>query len=68
MQEAYTVIPCTSFMAKHTVPIFVTAMPAIAHSQSAAPPIPVWIGQQISWEVNFLSQLCLQEKSVAHLG
>lgn len=34
---------------------------------SAAPPIPTWIGQQISWEVNFLSQLCRQEKSVAHL-
>lgn len=44
------------------VPIFRTVMPAIADSQSAAPPIPVWIGQQISWEVNFLSQLCLQEK------
>lgn len=34
---------------------------------SAASPIPIRIGQQISWEVNFLSQLCLQEKSVAHL-
>lgn len=62
MQETYSVIPCTSFMAKQSVPIFRTVMPAIADSQSVAPPIPVWIGQQISWEVNFLSQLCLQEK------
>lgn len=61
VQEADTGIPCTPFTGKQRVPIFGTVMPAIAHSGSAAPPIPVWIGQQISWEVNFLSQLCLQE-------
>lgn len=63
MQEAYTVIPCTSFVGRaERVPIFRIVMPAIAHFQNnGAPPIPIWIGQQISWEVNFFSQLYLQE-------
>lgn len=38
MQEAYTVIPCTSFVGQQTLPIFGTVVPAIAHSQSKCSP------------------------------
>lgn len=38
VQEAYTVIPCTSFVGKQRLPIFGTVMPAIAHSQSKCSP------------------------------
>lgn len=69
IQEVYTVIPCTSFKGKQRMPIFGIVMPAIAHSWSECSPThPCMdqIGQQFSWELNSLSQLSLQEKSVGH--
>jgi len=51
------------------VPIFGIVLPATAHSQSECSPThPCMdqIGQQFCWELNSLSQLALQEKSVGH--
>lgn len=69
IQEAYTVIPCTSFMGKQRVPIFGIVTPAIPHSQSECSPTHPYmdhIGQQFSWEPNSFSKFSLQEKGVGH--